>query len=91
MHRSRSLTLSGLAAAPSEQLVYRWRKAIESDPLAPVFNFGEFSDVTHRSWWQSKAAFTSDNFMSGLEYRMALLFEWVEQSIARYGEEAVLL
>lgn len=64
---------------------------MESDPLYPIVQLGEFWDRPSKDFFSKRIQFFEQVFMDGLDYRINLLLKWVDECIDLYSEDSVLI
>ena len=73
----------------TETLGGRVRERLRSEPLDPVFHFMQFEDADER--FQDVSLVCSvDNFIDGLNERLATLVHHIEHCISLHGKDTVL-
>jgi len=82
-------TRPDLCVSGTETLGGRVRERLRSEPLDPVFHFMQFEDADER--FQDVSLVCSvDNFIDGLNERLATLVHHIEHCISLHGKDTVL-
>ena len=64
---------------------------MQTDPLYPIVTIGEFWDRPSKDFFSKRVQFHEQVFIEGLDYRIAVLLDWIDECELTHGSDNVLL